>query len=132
MYSFTSIHRKYTIYGAPVDGEPDYIIPFEPTGSTGIYVTNDEELAKKLRSHPEFGKKFMEIGLGAKENPNIISGIRSSTSHPELGEKEQEHSKLIEFGKLQATLLKKDGSYRKDASEEDKQRYEVLKQQLGE
>lgn len=118
--------------GTPLHkGTPEYIVKFEPNGASGNFSTNDEELAKRLREHPEFGKRFVELGAVPKQESNIVSGIRSSLSHPELGEKKEfDPQKLIEFGKLQATLLKNDGTYRKDASEENKQRYELLKKEL--
>ena len=119
------------IIGKPVGGIPEYMVRFEPVGAGGSFSTNDEDLATKLRSHPEFGKRFVELGLKPKQESNIVSGIRSSINQPELGEtNEFDPQKLIEFGKLQATLLKQDGTYRKDASEENKQRYELLKKEL--
>ena len=72
----------------------------------------------------------MEIGINAKENPKIVTGIRSSETKTELGKEPIDPQKLIEFGKLQATLLKKDGTYRKDASEEQIKQYEPLKTEL--
>jgi hypothetical protein len=131
MYQFTSVNNRFTIIGQPIDGEPEYIVNFNPVGSMGSYVTNDKDLAMKLREHPEFGKRFMEIGISAPENPRIVNGIRSSETRPELGEAKQDPNKLIEFGMLRATLLKKDGSYRKDASQEDVEKYELLKKELG-
>ena len=120
------------IKGTPIHrGTPEYIAKFEPNGASGRFSTDDEEVAKKLREHPEFGKRFVELGGRAKVESNVVSGVRSSLSHPELGEKKEfDPQKLIEFGKLQATLLKNDGTYRKDASEENKQRYELLKKEL--
>jgi len=131
MATFTSINTRFMIIGKPVGGIPEYMVRFEPVGAGGSFSTNDEDLVTKLRSHPEFGKRFVELGLKPKQKSNIVSGIRSSISHPELGEKKTDPQKLIEFGKLQATLLKNDGTYRKDASEENKLKYEALKQELG-
>lgn len=131
MYTFTSVNNRYTIIGKPINGEPEYIVHFNPVGSVGSFVTSNDELAQKLRSHPEFGKRFMEIGLNVKENPKIITGVRSSATQAEVGKEPLDPNKLIEFGRLQATLLKNDGSYRKDASEADKLKYETLKQELG-
>jgi len=131
MATFTSINKRFMIIGKPVGGIPEYMVRFEPMGAAGNFSTNDEDLVIKLRSHPEFGKRFVELGLKPKQKSNVVEGIRSSASHPELGEKETDPQKLIEFGKLQATLLKNDGTYRKDASEENKLKYEALKQELG-
>lgn len=135
MYTFTSVNNKFSIYGEPkLEGKervPKYIVNFTPIGSMGRFITEDEELAKELRGHPDFGKRFMEIGITAKENPNIVSGLRSSETKPELGKEPIDPQQLIVFGGLQATLLKKDGSYRKDASEEQIKQYEELKKELG-
>lgn len=131
MYTFTSVNNRFTILGKQIGDELEYQVNFQPIGSMGRFTTNDEELAKKLREHPSFGKRFMEIGVNVKENPKIVQGIRSSDSHPELGKEKFNPEKLIEFGRLQATLLKTDGSYRKDASEENKLKYEQLKTELG-
>lgn len=120
------------ILGKPISkDELEYQVRFEPMGTMGRFTTQDEELAKKLREHPSFGKRFMEIGVSAKENPNIVSGIRSSETKTELGKEPIDPQKFIEFGRLQATLLKTNGEYRKDASEEDKLKYEQLKSELG-
>jgi hypothetical protein len=131
MFTFTSVHNRYRIFGAPIDGVPEYDVAFEPIGSMGRFSTQDEELAEKLRAHPSFGKKFMEIGLQAKENPTIVQGIRGSSDKPELGKESLDPQKLIQLGVYQATLLKKDGTYRKDAPEEEKIKYEQLKKELG-
>lgn len=135
MYTFTSVNNKFSIYGEPkLEGKervPEYIVDFIPIGSMGRYQTEDAELAEKLRKHGDFGKRFMEIGATVKENPNVVTGIRSSETKTELGKEPIDPQKFIEFGGLQATLLKKDGSYRKDASEEQIKQYEQLKQELG-
>lgn len=130
MFTFTSVNNKFAIYGTPVNGVPEFIVKFNPIGSMGRFATDNEELAEKLRAHPEFGKRFMEIGMKAKENPKIVQGLRSSETTPELGKEAQNPEDLIEFGRLQATLLKKDGSYRKDASAEQIKQYEELKLKL--
>ena len=119
------------IFGHPKDGVPEYTVRFEPMGSMGRFSTTDEELVEKLRKHPSFGKRFMEIGVKSQENPNVVRGLRSSETKPELGKEPINPEKLIEFGRLQATLLKKDGTFRKDAPEEDQIKYETLKKEIG-
>jgi len=118
------------LLGKPVNGELEYQVEFEPIGSMGRYTTDNAELAEKLRKHPEFGKRFMEIGLTAKENPTRVQGIRGSSDKPDLGKEAQDPKKLIRYGVLQATLLKNSGEYRKDASPESITEYEQLKKEL--
>lgn len=120
MFLFTSPHRKYAIYGK------EHKVKFTPIGAIGTFQTEDEQLAKFLRSHPEYGKKFVENGTMKKQDSNIISGVRSAATQPVLS-----NDKLIRFGELKASLLKSDGSYRKDAKEELKTEYENLKEELG-
>ena len=130
MYTFTSVNNKLMLLGKPVNGELEYQVEFEPIGSMGRYTTDNAELAEKLRKHPEFGKRFMEIGLTAKENPTRVQGIRGSSDKPDLGKEAQDPKKLIRYGVLQATLLKNSGEYRKDASPESITEYEQLKKEL--
>lgn len=129
MYTFTSVYKKFSIYGNPVDKGVEYEAHFNPNGLVGMFSTADEDLAQKLRNHREFGKKFVELGVKSNLS-NINKEVRSSESHPELGKEPIDPKKFIEFGRLQATLLKTDGTYRKDASEEDKLKYEQLKTEL--
>lgn len=131
MFTFTSVANKFTILGKPISkDELEYIVNFTPIGSMGRFQTEDEELAEKLRNHPSFGKRFMEIGAIAKENPSIVNGLRSSETSGQLDKPQIDQEKLIEFGRLQATILKKDGEYRKDASAEDISKYEQIKLEL--
>jgi len=135
MYTFTSVNNKFTLLGKPIgvgkEQVLDYEVHFVPMGTMGRFTTEDEVLAKKLREHPSFGKRFMEIGTTAPENPHIVAGIRSSETHPELGGgKVFDPEKLIKFGRLQATLLKNDGTYRKDCTPENIEEYEKLKLEL--
>lgn len=129
MYTFTSVYKKYGIFGQPVGSGVEYEVHFTPNGSVGIFTTDNQSLAEKLRNHPEFGKKFVELGVKSQPS-NINSEVRSSESHPELGKEQIDPKKFIEFGKLQATLLKNDGSYRKDATEDQINKYEKLKLEL--
>jgi hypothetical protein len=120
------------IFGHPINGVPEYTVKFEPIGTMGRYSTDNEELVLKLRKHPSFGKRFYETGITAQENPNIVRGLRSSETKPEIGKEPVDTQKLIEFGRLQATLLKNSGEYRKDASEEDRIKFEQLKLEIEE
>ena len=135
MFTFTSVARNRRIFGKPVlvgkEMIPEYDVKFTSMGNGGRFTTSDEKIAESLRKHPEFGRTFVEIGLrNIPATSNIVSGIRSSANQPELGQVKPDSQKYIQFGVLQATLLKQDGTYRKDASEEQINKYEQLKQEL--
>lgn len=130
MFTFTSVHPKYTIWGKPVNGVPEYSAKFVRNGSVGIFITEDEQLAEKLRQHPEFNKRFTEMGKPPKSESNVIEGVRSSATQPELGKEKIDPQKFIRFGVLHNKLLKKDGTYRADCTPEEKSEYEQLKSEL--
>jgi len=135
MFTFTSVAPRRRIFGKPVlvgkEMIPEYDVKFTRMGSAGQFTTNDEKIAESLRKHPEFGRTFVEIGLGnIPQKSNIISGIRSSATQPELGKVQPDPQKYIRYGVLQAKLLKMDGTYRKDAVQEEISEFEKLKQEL--
>lgn len=133
MFTFTSAYKKHTIMGKPTsDKQLDYVVHFLPVGGVGQFTTEDEKLAEKLRNHPDFNKKFTEIGLGLKAKSNVVDGVRSSATQGEVGKEAIDPQEYINFGVLKNKLLKNDGSYRKDASEDEIKQYETLKQKLGE
>ena len=92
----------------------------------GAYTTENQEIIDALRNHKEYGRKIVEKGL-PKIKDNVIQGTRTAGTQP-VFDKDQ---KLIRFGKLEAQLLKKDGTFRKDASLGDQEEYNSLKQELG-
>ena len=120
MFIFTSPHRKFAVYGQ------GYKAKFTPIGAIGSFQTEDEQLVEKLRTHPDYGRRFVENALPKKVESNIITDIRSAATRPVLSD-----DKLIRFGELKAKLLKQDGSFRKDASSEEQEEYINLKQELG-
>ena len=137
MFTFTSISPGYRIFGKPVKSPtstemiPEYDVKFIRTGNVGQFITKDEQLAQKLREHPEFTKRFVEIGIPKVQESNIVAGIRSSATQVELGKEPVDPKKYIRLGVLQSRLLKNDGTYRKDAVQEEISEYENLKKELG-
>jgi len=96
----------------------------------GIFETDSEEVVERLREHKLNGTAFNEwTGEGKptfKNNGNIGQGAITS------GGNKAQFSKYKELGKLEAKLLKTDGSYRADATNEDIEKFENLKKELGE
>lgn len=146
MFIFTSIAPGYRTFGKPVKSDtnklvPEYDVRFVRNGASGQFSTDDEELAKKLREHPQYGKAFVETNIPVPQKDNVVVGIRSSISHPDIsGETVKEEvkeeikidtQKYIRYGVLQNKLLKNDLTYRKDASPEEITEYENLKKELG-
>lgn len=133
MFTFTSVAAGYMVFGKPVlQGKemiPEFEARFVRQGAVGIFTTSDEQLAEKLRTHPSFGTKFVELSPPKPES-NIVKGIRSSETHPELGKGQLDPQRLIRFGVLQNKLLKQDGTYRRDATQEEISEYENLKKEL--
>lgn len=134
MFTFTSVHPAFRIFGKPVQiGKemiPEFDAKFIRHGAVGHFVTEDEQLAEKLRKHPNFGKAFTEMSIPKNLETNVVSGIRSSATQPELGKTEIDKSKLIRFGVLQNKLLKQDGTYRIAVPKEEIAEYELLKKEL--
>ncbi len=101
---------------------------FAPYGS---FTTEDEAIIEKLRAHGAFNKKgkagFIEANTMPKSKGNVIQGTRSAGNSPILGKDE----KLIRFGTLRASLLKNDGTPRKDASEEELEELKSIQDELG-
>jgi len=132
MATFVSVSNNMKVWGEKLDDKGknvgERLASFAPAGS---FTTEDEVIIEKLRTHGAFNKKgkfgFIEASAIPKPKSNVIQGVRSAGTQPILGEKE----KLIRLGILRATLLKNDGDFRKDASEEDKKELKELQEELG-
>ncbi len=110
---------------------------FEPRADFGVFITDDPKIIKAIKETPEFNKivKIWEgKGQPQFERKNIHHGVISTVDDvpEEVMEqlKKQNANKFIRFGELKAKLLKKDGSYRGDASEEEIAEYEQLKKEI--
>lgn len=114
MNTFFSPYRKYVAR----DNEGT-IAEFE----NNYFKTPDDALAGRLRKHPMFGNKIHERGAPAPKG-NIIQGVRSAGEQPIFDAKE----KYIRLGELRNKLLKKDGSFRKDADQKEVEELQELTQ----
>lgn len=113
-YTFTSKYRQAQFLLG------DHKIKFH----NNHFSTDSEEVANLLRAEPEFGKTVFE-GQKILNESRVVQGTRSSFNEP--GNKED----YVRYGYLQAKLLNKDGTFRKDASEEEINEFQTLKSKLG-
>ena len=99
-------------------------IDFSPLGS---YTTEDEKIIEVLRRHPYYNKGFVETNAIPEPKGNTTQGIRTAATQGIIGKDE----KLLRLGELRARLLKNDGSFRKDASDELIDELKELQGELG-
>ena len=136
MATFVSINTGMKVWGEKIvkgtngveKNVGERLADFSPLGT---FVTDDEVIIEKLRKHGAYGRNrkggFIEASLPKPPKSNAIQGIRSAGEQPIFDKDE----KLIRLGTLRAKLLKNDGSFRKDASEEDKKELKELQGELG-
>ena len=124
---------------------------FTPIGNKrGGFSTDDPELIKKLLEHPSHGKSFsvLKDKMPKFEDEHIQKGASTSLNVQQIEAqkknleeqnkielakmKDEQSKKFIRFGQLSTKLLKNDGSYRADATDELKAEYEQLKKEIGE
>ena len=116
--TFFSPMKGLRIWGEKAEWNAKFVL--------GTYTTENQEIISALRNHKEYGRKIVEKGL-PKIKDNIIQGTRTAGTQP-VFDKDQ---KLVRLGKLRAELLKKDGSSRKDASEDQINELKQLEKELG-
>ena len=136
MVTFISVNRNMKVWGEKkikaLDGTEknvgEKLASFAPHGS---FTTDNEDLIKKLRAHGAYGKNgkggFIEANLKKPSKSNVIQNIRSAGTAQVLDREE----KLIRLGTLRAKLLKNDGSFRKDATEEEITELQEIQGELG-
>ena len=127
MITFSSRKTSLKIWGEKIvkgKNVGEMLASFAPFGK---FTTDDEQLIAKLRDHGSYNKDFVELSKIVVPKGNLRQGIRSSATQPILGEKE----KLIRLGTLREKLLKNDGSYRKDAPEEEINELTKIQELLG-
>ena len=125
----------------PTKADPKnmFLCSFRSSGLIGTYETKDEEVIELLKAHPFFGKSQLG-GFTAKvmdrgTKDNIVKGQQGYRESEAEADAEKEKIKLKadykKFDALKDEILKVDKTYRKDASEKDIAKYEMLKEQLG-
>ncbi|RMG43485.1 MAG: hypothetical protein D6732_00045 [Methanobacteriota archaeon] len=125
------------------------VAKFRPGGNFGTFATDDEEKIAKLKAHPLFNKAFkvwekgkppkfdspVNHGVILSQNDlpdNVRAMVEEKLKQPEPVEVPQpDVEKYVRFGELKAKLLRKDGSYRGDAKDEEITEYEKLKEELN-
>jgi len=118
------------------------IAKFVKSGEIGTFYTDDEELQKKLESHPEYKQSFVEWQGGALPKfkglarHGAVTAIleKMNVEREALKEsfKEDYAQKYKRLGQLESKLKKNDGSYRADAESNEIKEFELLKNELGE
>ena len=148
--NFISKYQELKVWGRDEKLKPIRLASFTPIGNKmGGFSTDDTELVEALKNHPDHGKGFHVIKdkMPHFENEHIIKGAVTSIKAQEFEAqkknleeenklelakmKAEQSKKYIRFGELTAKLLKNDGSYRADATDELKAEYEQLKKEIG-
>lgn len=130
--------------------EAEQLAQFVPIGNKkGGFSTDDPLIIKKLLERKDHGKTFsvLKDKMPKFEDGHIVRGAATSIDKSvEIIKKNLEAEKEIEidkakielgkkyrrFGKLEASLLNKDGGFRKDATKELQEEYLKLKEEIGE
>ena len=151
--NFISKYQEHTIYGkVEEDGEVKSVLlaQFQPIGNKkGGFATNDPKIIEALKRVKDFGKTFdvLKDKMPHFEDDHIQKGAATSINAQQIEAqkknleeqnrlelakmKAEQSKKFIRFGELSAKLLKNDGSYRADATDELKAEYEQLKKEIG-
>lgn len=108
------------------------ILKFVKQGGIGVYETEDKKTIEFLRNHKDFNKQtkggFAEyksglIDYGTKE---VVKGVRAGATATEIGLKE----KVQRYEELKEKIVKVNGDFRKDASDEQIAEYKALEQEI--
>ncbi len=139
---FYSRHKKLKVallMPTEKDEKNMFLCAFRSSGLIGTYETKDEKVIELLQAHSLFGKSQLG-GFTAKvmdngTKGNIVKGQQGYRESEAEANAEKEKIKLKadykKFDALKDEILKVDKTYRKDASEKDIAKYEMLKEQLG-
>lgn len=119
-------------------------------GGYGGFSTDDDQLVSKLKEDPGFGRtfnslegasfpKFLDprVHVGAqtskKDDTDKIKANAKAEAELEAAKRFAEMKmKVKRFGELEGKWLKKDGEFRADIPDEEKEEYNKLKLELGE
>jgi len=109
----------------------DEILKFRDMGGVGVFETEDKELIGKLKEHPDnkikgVGSFFASPISGGKKS-HIIEGARGSRTEEVTDLK----ALFKKYDALKDEIVKVDGDFRADATEEQKAEYIKLKAEIG-
>lgn len=93
---------------------------------TWVCVLEDENLIKEARKDARCGRVFKEIDRLPSSGAGLENEIEKDG--PSINEIK---AKAIRFGALTKKIIKQDGSYSLNATDAEKQEYEILKQELN-
>lgn len=117
-------------------------------GDYGYFVTESGELIERIKStalykngevkeyiggKPQFDD-FVQGSGGYAELSGLLSKMEKTADKPiqnSIPQQAIDVQAYIKFGELKVSLIRKDGTYRRDASEEEIKEYETLKEKLG-
>lgn len=114
------------------------------TGDYGYFVTESGELIERIKSTSLFQNGEVKEYTGSKPQFNdfvtgsggfaelngMLGGVKDTTTKTAQPQQIDVQA-YIRFGELKVSLIRKDGTYRRDASEEEIKEYETLKEKLG-
>jgi len=109
----------------------DEILKFRDMGGVGVFETEDKELIGKLKEHP--GNKIKGVGsffaspINGGKKSHIIEGARGSRTEEVTDLK----ALFKKYDALKDEIVKVDGDFRADATEEQKAEYIKLKAEIG-
>jgi len=110
----------------------DEILKFKDAGGIGVFETEDKELIEKLKKHPDnkikgVGSFFASPVSGSGKKSHIIEGARGSRTEEVADLK----ALFKKYDALKGEIVKVDGGFRADATEEQKVEYAKLKAEIG-
>lgn len=149
--NFVSKYARFSIWGAPdKEGNAKHLAQFEGTiGKRGTFSTNDPDIIDALKKSslfnkdffllekdmPQFADEHIQKGAATSSNAQQLEAIKKNLEAEKQIELERAKSeigqKFMRFGQLKQMLLKNDGTYRADATDELKTEYEQLKNEIG-
>jgi len=119
---------KYTNYELHLKSGTAF---FRKEGALGIFSTDNPELIEELESLDEFNSQkvggfFRKSGTPVSQS-NVVAGTRGGGTAEQVGMKDALRTVFKEYEDLKAEIVKADGDFRKDATEEQKGRFLELK-----
>jgi len=111
------------------------IIKFRPEGAAGVFETDDEKIIKALESNPHFNKDnqggFFKGSVHSSQT-NVVHGTRGALMHEPKEDKNELINLFKEYEKLKAEVLKVNGEFKTDVTDELKAKFNELKMRIYE